>query len=715
MGVLLPLTEEELQLIRRTLGREPTQVELVMFEAQWSEHCSYKSSRKHLRKLAMDAPWVVKGGDAAVIDFGKVYVAFRIESHNHPSAVDPYNGAATGVGGIVRDILSSGAKPIALLDDLIFGDIKEDLVKWHVRGVVKGISDYGNRIGVPTVGGETWFDPDFTRNPMVSAACIGVCPKDKLINGRPKSGDVIVIAGNYTGKDGLLGSSFASKNLDESAQEEYAAIQVPDPLMEKLLIDSILEARDEGILVFVKDLGGGGLATAVSEVAAMFNLGALVELNKLHLREPMEAWEIIASESQERMMLIVRPKDLEELKRILEKYDVPYSIIGHFTDTGRIEVYFKGKKVADLPAKFLAEGPELDRPYRRPSWHLELEIIPELPEVDLKEAIEKVLSSPNVASKRWIYEQYDYEVQIRTVIKPGEGDSAVLRLIEDYPRGIAVTTDSNPRYTFLDPLLGAASIFLEAYRNVVAVGGRPLAAVDQIDAGNPEKLDRFWFFVRMVDGLAWVERETYVPIVGGKVSFYNEDEVTGKQIKPTVMITMIGKVDNVFNVKRTISQEDDYLVLVGETFPELGGSEYLWSVYGKVLGKPPLPRPRTEVITAEKILEALPFVTGVHDVGVGGIVVAVAEIARDLGATIDIARIHGKWEKITEALFSESGGRYILSVPEENLSKVLRITEGSIIGKVGEGTLNVCAKDKTIVSVDNYYELLKSGFERWLD
>lgn len=375
----MPLTEEELKLIEETLGRKPNQVELAMFEAQWSEHCSYKSSRKHLRKLKMDSPWVVKGGDAAVVDFGSVYVAFRIESHNHPSAVDPYNGAATGVGGIIRDILSSGAKPIALLDDLIFGDLDENLVKWHVKGVVKGISDYGNRVGVPTVGGETWFDPDFTRNPMVSVACVGVCPKDKLINGTPRPGDLIVIAGNYTGKDGLLGSSFASKNLEEGVEEEYAAIQVPDPLMEKLLIDSILEMRDERLLVFVKDLGGGGLATALSEVAASFGLGVEARLDALHLREPMEAWEIVVSESQERMMLVIRPEDLERAKKVLEKYDVPYSVIGKFTDTGRVVLYYNGEKVADLPAKFLAEGPELDRPYERPKWHLELELLPPAP------------------------------------------------------------------------------------------------------------------------------------------------------------------------------------------------------------------------------------------------------------------------------------------------------------------------------------------------
>ena len=712
----MPLTKEEIELIRRGLGREPNQVELAMFEAQWSEHCSYKSSRKHLRKLKMEAPWVVKGGDAAVVDFGSVYVAFRIESHNHPSAVDPYNGAATGVGGIIRDILSSGAKPIALLDDLIFGDINEDLVKWHVKGVVKGISDYGNRVGVPTVGGETWFDPDFTRNPMVSAACIGVCPKDKLINGTPRPGDLIVIAGNYTGKDGLLGSSFASKNLEEGAEEEYAAIQVPDPLMEKLLIDSILEARDKELLVFVKDLGGGGLATALSEVAAAFDLGVEVHLDKLHLREPMEAWEIVVSESQERMMLVVRPEKLSELENVLKKYDVPYSVIGKFTDTKEVRVFFKGKLVAEVPAKFLAEGPELDRPYKRPEWHLELETLPELPEVNLNEAIIKVLSSPNVTSKRWIYEQYDHEVQIRTVVKPGEGDAAVLRLLEDEPRGIVTATDSNPRYTYLDPLLGAADVFLEAYRNVVAAGGRPLAAVDQIDAGNPEKPDRFWFFVRMVDGLAWAERETGVPIVGGKVSFYNEDEVTGKQIKPTVMITMVGKIEDVRFAKRVMAEEGDLLVLVGETFPELGGSEFLWSVHGPVRGKPPLPRPRTEVKTAETVLKAIRIagVTGVHDVSVGGLVTAVAEMTKGKGATIELENVKGTWNKPEEALFSESGARYLLAVKREVADEVARVTGGKVVGEVGGGNLKVKYKGKIIANVAEFTEALEKGIESYL-
>ncbi len=711
----MPLTKEEIEEIRRVLGREPNQVELAMFEAQWSEHCSYKSSRKHLRKLAMEAPWVVKGGDAAVIDFGPVYVAFRIESHNHPSAVDPYNGAATGVGGIVRDILSSGAKPIALLDDLIFGDLKEYKVKWHVKGVVKGISDYGNRIGVPTVGGETWFDPSFTNNPMVSVACVGVCPKDKLINGKPKPGHLIVIAGNYTGKDGLLGSSFASKSLEEGVEEEYAAIQVPDPVMEKLLIDSILEMRDKSLLVFVKDLGGGGLATAISETAAAFGLGAEVELDALHLREPMEAWQIIVYESQERMMLVVEREKLPAVKEVLEKYDVPYSVIGKFTESGEIVVKFRGEVVARLPSKFLAEGPELDRPYERPKWHLELEEFPEIPPFDLKEAIRKVLSSPNIASKRWIYEQYDYEVQIRTVVKPGEGDAAVLRLLEAPPLGIAVATDSNPRYTYLDPLYGAADVFLEAFRNVVASGGKPLAAVDQIDAGNPELPDRFWFFVRMVEGLAWVERQTGIPIVGGKVSFYNEDEVTGTQIKPTVMITMIGKVSDVKRAKRSVAREGDKLVIVGETFPELGGSEFLWSVFGKVMGKVPIPRPKLELEMAEKVLRIsnLEGVTGVHDVGVGGLVTAAAEMGKGIGVRIDVGEVPGTWSEPYQALFSETGARYLIAVGEDHVDEVIKRTGGKVIGEFGGGTLKVNAGGKSI-EIGDFEELLEKGFEKFM-
>ncbi|ALU11571.1 phosphoribosylformylglycinamidine synthase [Ignicoccus islandicus DSM 13165] len=711
----MPLTKEEIEEIRRTLGREPNQVELAMFEAQWSEHCSYKSSKKHLRKLSMESPWVVKGGDAAVVDFGPVYVAFRIESHNHPSAVDPYNGAATGVGGIVRDILSSGAKPIALLDDLIFGDLREYKVKWHVRGVVKGISDYGNRIGVPTVGGETWFDPSFTNNPMVSVACVGVCPKNKLINGTPKPGHLIVIAGNYTGKDGLLGSSFASKSLEEGVEEEYAAIQVPDPVMEKLLIDSILELRDKDLLVFVKDLGGGGLATAISETAASFGLGAEVELDKLHLREPMEAWQIIVSESQERMMLVIEKEKLPEVARVLEKYDVPYSVIGRFTNTREIVVKFNGEIVARVPADFLAEGPELDRPYKRPEWHLELEKPFEIPPFDLEKAIRSVLGSPNVASKRWIYEQYDHEVQIRTVIKPGEGDAAVLRLLEAPPLGIAVATDSNPRYTYLDPLYGAANVFLEAYRNVVASGGKPMAAVDQIDAGNPELPDRFWFFVRMVEGLAWVERQVNVPIVGGKVSFYNEDEVTGTQIKPTVMITMIGKVEDVTKAKRAMAEEGDKLVIVGETYPELGGSEFLWTVFGKVQGKVPIPRPKLEMETARKVLSVvgLEGVTGIHDIGPGGLVVAAAEMGKGIGVRLTVENVPGKWSQPYEALFSESGARYLIAVKEDAVEEVLEKTDGKVIGEFGGNTLEINL-GKRSVTIDDFEELLERGFEKWL-
>ncbi len=684
------LSPEEIAYIEKRIGRKLNIVERIMFEAQWSEHCSYKSSKLHLRKLKMEVPWInTKISDAPLVDLGKVYVTFRIESHNHPSAVDPYNGAATGVGGIVRDILSSGAKPIALLDDLVFGPLSSSLSKWHFRNVVKGISDYGNRIGVPTVGGEVWFDPDFEFNPMVSVICVGVLPKDKVLPYKIDNGDLILIVGSYTGRDGVLGSSFASKTLSEEAKEEYAAIQVPDPIMEKLLIDAIIELRDKRLVKYIKDLGGGGLATAVSETAAEFNLGASIFLDKLHLRErDMEAWEIIVSESQERMLLVISKDKIKEVKSVLEKYDIPYSIIGAYTDDGLIRVFFKGKEVAKIPSNLLAEAPPINRKYRRPKWHLELEKFKDF-KVDLREAVRRVLTSPNITSKRWVYTQYDYEVQVRTVLRPGEGDSAVLRLFEDDPKAIAVTADSNPRYTYLDPLLGAASTFLEAYRNVCAVGAKPIAAVDQIDAGNPELEDRYWFFVRMVDGLALASKEMHIPIIGGKVSFYNENEEKEKQIKPLVMVSMLGVLDNFRYAKGIVAEEGEWLVLLGETYPELGGSE-LQAIYSTLSGKPPLPRFSQERKACNLVreLSGVEEVTAIHDIAVGGLITTVFEMTRDLGFKINVNTLCNC--KPYEILFSESGGRYVVSTRDYKVvlerARSLGI-RAVVLGKVGGGKL----------------------------
>ncbi len=684
------LTQEELEYIKRELGREPNDVEKAMFEAQWSEHCSYKSSKIHLKKLKRDVPWVVsKISDAPLIDLGKVYVTFRIESHNHPSAVDPYNGAATGVGGIIRDILSTGAKPIALLDDLVFGNPNHYISRWHFVNVVKGISDYGNRVGVPTVGGEVWFDDDFKYNPMVSVVCVGILPKDKLLPYRIDPSDLIIIAGSYTGRDGLLGSSFASKVLKEESKEEYAAIQVPDPLLEKLLIDAILELRDRKLVKFIKDLGGGGLATAISESADEFGLGAVIHLERLHLREKdMQPWEIMVSESQERMLLVVSKDNLEDAISILKKYDVPYSVIGEYTADKVIRVYFKGTLVAEIPTSLLANAPPIIRKYRRPEWHTRLERFEPI-NVDIKDAVRRVILSPNVVSKQWVYSQYDHEVQIRTYLRPGEGDAAVLRIYEDDPKAIAITTDSNPRYTFLDPLLGAASTFLEAYRNVCAVGAKPLAAVDQIDAGSPELEDRYWFFVRMVDGLALASREMNVPIVGGKVSFYNENEIEGKQIKPLVMISMIGLIENFRYAKPLRAYSDDWIVVLGKTYPELGGSE-LQAQFSKISGKPPLPRFTDELRTCELVRELTKFeeVSAIHDVAVGGLITALFEMTLTNGFKVSIKSLCNCTP--LEILFSESGARYVIATKDPQLvlekARAYKVP-AKVIGKVGGGKL----------------------------
>jgi phosphoribosylformylglycinamidine synthase len=567
----VPLTPEEVEEIRRILGREPTPEELAMFEAQWSEHCSYKSSRLLLKLLPTSGSRVIvgPGRDAPAVEvFPGVAVVFKIESHNHPSAVDPYNGAATGIGGIVRDILTLGARPIALLDLLYLGKPSDPHASWIARGVVKGISDYGNRIGVPTVAGDTWFDESFNRQPLVNVACVGLARVEELVGERPRPGDLIVIVGNPTGRDGLLGSSFASRPLGEDVDRDIGAVQVADPLTEKLLIDSLAELVRRRLVRYIKDLGGGGLTTAVSEVAAEFNLGAELDLDRLHLRAELTPLEILVSESQERMMVVVEPGRLREVEGVLEKYDLQYSVVGVFTDSGRIVARFRGRVVTDVPSRELARPRSIRRRSKPPAEVLiGLTPVVDLPEVSLPDAILRVLSSPNVSSKRWIYEQYDHEVGARTVVKPGYADAAVLKLDAGDRRGIAVKGDANPRYTYLDPFNGAANSVAECFRNLIAVGASPVAIVDELNAGNPEKPEQFWYFEMMLKGLAWMAGELGLPVVGGKVSFYNEDHL-GRQVKPTTTIVGVGVLEDVSRVATADFKEvGSAVVVVGTTFP----------------------------------------------------------------------------------------------------------------------------------------------------
>ena len=712
----MPLTSEEVEEIRRILGREPRPEELAMFEAQWSEHCSYKSSRLLLKLLPSEGKDVVvgPGRDAAAVKlFKDVVLVFKIESHNHPSAVDPYNGAATGIGGVVRDILTLGAKPVALLDMLYLGDPRDPHANWLIRGIVKGISDYGNRIGVPTVAGDTWFDPSFNLQPLVNVACIGIASPKDLVLDSPKPGDIIVIIGNATGRDGILGSSFASKPLSEDRDRDIGAVQVGDPLTEKLVIDSLQILVSRKLVKYVKDLGGGGLTTAISETCADYGLGAVIHIDKLHTREPLTPLELLVSESQERMLIVTEAEKLRYVEEVLNKYDVPYSVIGFFTDDGVIKVFYKGEKVAEVPAKELAKPRAIRRESIPPQEALKgLKPIHNLPpEPEIEKAILSLLSSPNIASKRWIFEQYDYEVGIRTVVKPGYGDAAVLRLLDGSRRGFAVKGDANPRYTSIDPFNGAANSVAECFRNLVAVGSKPIAIVDQLNAGNPEKPHHFWFFEMMLKGVAWMAEELKLPVVGGKVSFYNEDH-RGRQVKPTTTIVGVGRVDDVSKVMTIDFKESgSFVAVVGVTYPELGGTEYLYRVFGLEEGEIPRPRPASELRNAKFVLRAtkLGLLNAVHDISVGGLAIALLEmaIAGRLGVEIDIGKVYARGVyRVDEVLFSETQARYVVEVKSSCIEEFKKLANKmgvtiSVIGKVIDKPVAIILHNsKTVASID---------------
>ncbi|ABW01508.1 phosphoribosylformylglycinamidine synthase subunit PurL [Caldivirga maquilingensis] len=692
------LTSDEAKIIINTLGRNPTEAEWLIFEAEWSEHCSYKSSRAWIRLLPSKSPLVIRGSglDAPIIRINNIAVTFKIESHNHPSAVDPYDGAATGVGGIVRDILTTGLRPIALLDNLHLGSLDNQRSLWLSRNIIKGISDYGNRIGVPVVGGETWFDESFNNNPIVLVTCIGAGDFKRVIWGEGKVGDLVLVVGNDTGRDGMLGSSFASREL--SSSDDIGAVQVGNPLLEKLLIDALMELGERGLVKAIKDVGGGGLATALSELAHQLGLGIEVDLTNIRLRDELKPEEILVSESQERMIIVVDPSRLSYVEAVLRKYEVGFDLIGKLTNDGKFTAYYKGIKLIDLPLDLITNPPEPIRKYTEPVYLMRLRRIPPLPSVKFNEALIKVASSPNLASKEVIYTQYDYEVGVRTVIKPGRAGATVLRLLEedggDGKLGIAVKADSNPRYSYLNPFTGAANSLAKAYRNVASVGAKPIAAVDSINVGNPEKPDKYWYFVKTVEGLTWMGNALGIPFVGGKVSFYNEDSVTGASIKPVVAVAVLGVVNDYAKAIEGGLTGEGWLVIIGDTGPELGGSEFLHSVHGLVAGEPPEPKPLSEVKNANLVMQLINngLAKAVMDVGVGGLAAALIKmsIIGGVGFTVDLSKApltQGLNDPVTVA-FSETNARYIIET--SNLKETVRIIEANgvpygVLGESGGG------------------------------
>ncbi|MBY8987194.1 MAG: phosphoribosylformylglycinamidine synthase subunit PurL [Candidatus Lokiarchaeota archaeon] len=689
--VSVEMTKDEFEKVKELLDRNPTITELGGFEVMWSEHCSYKSSRPKL-KLFEDAEanydYVLAGPgeDAGVIDIGDGYaLAFRIESHNHPSAIEPYHGAATGIGGIIRDVLCMGVRPIALLDPLRFGRLKGNShSQWLFKYVVKGIADYGNCTGIPTIGGEVEFDDSFENNCLVNVACIGLGTIEDFKHAPSRAynpGDYIILMGGSTGRDGIHGVTFASRTLTEMSEADRPAVQIGDPFTKKMIIEATLEAVKTGFVRGLKDLGGGGLTCATSELTGDGNTGAKIDIRKVFTAEPgMSSYEIMLSESQERMAFIVKPDGLETVLNVFRKYEMAHAVIGKTDDSKILKIFDGEELVVNLPARALSESPVFKRQEKRPEYldRLLAQKTPK-PIINLKEIIEKLISSENICSKEWIYRQYDHEVGVRSVVKCGNGDSGVLRIIGT-DKFIAASVGVNSKHCYLDPYEGAKGGLVEICGNVIANGAKPMAMVNCCNFGNPEIPESFWYFSKAVDGMNDFCRTLRIPIVGGNVSFYNEDEVSRTAIKATPQIMIVGIINGVENIVTLQFKENgNDILIVGETEAELGGSEYHSIIHGLEGGIPPK--------IDEKMIQARwnllfelyqkKLVKANHDVNKGGFIVSIAEMCfkSKLGAEIDLSAYNINNLRDDELLFSETVGRFIIETNPKDYNKILDLAE----------------------------------------
>jgi phosphoribosylformylglycinamidine synthase II len=693
----LGLTDDEYRAITARLGRTPTAAELAMFSVMWSEHCSYKSSRAYLSSLPTEAPQVIvgPGEGAGIVEVAPgVAVAWKIESHNHPSLVEPHNGAATGVGGIVRDVLSMGARPLALLDSLRFGPL-DARGRYLVDGVVSGISAYGNSIGVPTVGGECDFAACYAENPLVNVACLGVV-EDRVMRGRADgAGNAVVLFGSATGRDGIGGASvLASASFDEGSAAKRPSVQVGDPFTEKLLIEASLELVRAGLVAGLQDLGAGGITCPAAEMAAKSGTGMRLDLARVPLREPgLEPFEILISESQERMLAIVEPDLIRAVLDVCERWGLGAAVVGEVTSTGRLEVRAGGEVVADVPATALAdEAPLPERPAERPDWMSDLGRAPigDDPPADLAGSLLRLLAAPGSASRRWIWEQYDHMIGLGTVHGPG-GDAAVIRL-PDTDLGVALSLDGPGRLCYLDPYDGARLAVAEAARNVACTGARPWAVTNCLNFGNPTKPEVMWQFAEVVRGIRDACEALELPVTGGNVSFYNE---TGaRAVSPTPVIGMLGVLEEASScVGPAWPGPGEALVLLGRTDPSaLAGSEYAAVIHDRVAGRPPALDLAAERGLHDLLVEAVAvgLVTSAHDPSRGGLAVAVAEsaIASGLGCRVDAegAGNHA-W------LFSESPSRALVTCAPAAVEIVLALAaerglQAAPVGTTGGGDLD---------------------------
>jgi len=724
------LTLEEFNRIEDLLGRELNFTELGIFSVMWSEHCSYKSSRYYLKKLPTTGPRVLQGPgeNAGVVDIGDgVAAVFKIESHNHPSFIEPRQGAATGVGGILRDIFTMGARPIALMNSLRFGASDHSRTRFLVNGVIDGISNYGNCTGVPTVGGEIYFDPCYNGNILVNVFCLGLIQSDKIFLGNASGvGNPVIYFGSKTGRDGIHGASMASSEFDESSEEKRPTVQVGDPFAEKLLIEACLELMKEDWVVGIQDMGAAGLTCSTFEMAGRAGTGIDLELSKVPMREVgMTPYETLLSESQERMLVVVSKGMEQNALALFDKWDLDAAVVGEVTDTPMVRIFDNGNPVVNLPVELVVDGAlDLKRPTKKPEYlkevdHVNLGLISE-PERG-EEILKKLLSSPNIASKHWVYEQYDHMVRLNTLGLPGS-DAAVLR-VKGSQKALALSVDCNSRYCYLDPFQGAQIAVAECVRNIACSGGDPIGLTNCLNFGNPENPEIMWQFEQAVSGMGEACKFFDIPVVSGNVSLYNE--TSGEAIYPTPTVAVVGLLeDRSFHTTQWFKEDGDLVALIGLTMEEFGGSEYLKIMCDRVEGKPPHLDLRLAQSVNKLCLELIreKILASAHDCSEGGLAVALAESCMShplaaKGATLDI----DSTVRNDAFLFGESQSRILISFSAKNRlvveakAKAMEVPF-AIIGKVGGDSLIVDINGKEFIreEVSHLKELWFGALETYV-
>jgi phosphoribosylformylglycinamidine synthase subunit PurL len=699
---------EEIYLLKK-LGRQPNLLEIDMIDAEWSEHCSYKSSRKYVKSLPSRGKRVIVGPgyDAGVLDIGDDdVITVHIESHNHPSAVEPYGGAATGVGGVIRDIISMGTRPVALLDALRFSSLDKvnetSKSKWLFRNVVKGIADYGNCIGIPTVGGDIEFDDSFKDYCLVDVAAIGLGKKDQIISNHAEDGDLIVLAGNPTGKDGIRGASFASKLLDDD--ENRSAVQIPDPFLEKLLIEATIEATKRNCINATKDLGGGGLSCCLSELSHLVEKGFEVELSSVHTKVPdITPNEIMISESQERMMYIINKSKMSIFGEIFTKYGITYTIIGKVCGQDNLKILYDGKPLASVACSLMVNAPLAKWKSKRPNYLDKLITKIKLEKMgNYNDILLRLLANPNIGNKNWVYQQYDHEVGLRTVIKPG-ANASVIRVNDN--KFVSIKLDGNSKHCYLDPYQGMLGCLSESCRNVVCTGAEPIGIIDHLQFGSPENPYIYWTFIKSIKAIIDFCKYMKIPVVGGKVSFYNE--TMNSPIKPSPVIGTIGLIKGQAHITNNIPNVGNKLFILGQTKEELGGSEYFELIGRAEYGRVPKVNLKTDKKNRSAVLDLIEkgLIDFVHDCSKGGIGTALAELAisGNIGINIDLKKIPNRCKRDDFLLFSETHSRFIIGSSNPDKIKRFMRTRKCSFSEIGQTdssmTLNIHNSGKEVINL----------------